>query len=226
MKEGRVSIAGLMLAVVAIAAALAALARPSATVATLAYSIAFFSLGVAVGGAISGRGRGRVAWGGYLAFAGLYFLMCFAPWFRDIVEPRLPLSQALDVYYLDWMRYRPTTPGEEVYVSQRHIVSVERSVPRSFERGRYQPEIDTWNPERSTYRIDFDGTNPYASMVDCPSVALRPCSLESLHQVGHSLGVMAFGMIGVVGAGIVVGRERRATATVAIGVDPPIEASL
>lgn len=219
MKHGRLTIAGMMLAIVAVAAGLAVMIHPSPIIATVVYSIAFLSLGVAVGGAISSRRRARAAWGGYLVFAGVYFVLCFAPWFRDEIEPNLPHSRALDAYYLDWMSYRPTTPGETVYVYDW---------PGDFREALYKPKLElgftSLKGSSPTVRISLDRMNK--TVWDFSPESLRPCSRDTLHQLGHSLGVMVFGLIGAVGAGIVVGRARRVTPAPAIGVDPPIETGL
>lgn len=220
MKSARVTIAGMMLAIVAVAAGLAVMIRPLPIVAPVVYAIAFLSLGVAVGGAISSRGRARAAWGGYLAFAGVYFVLCFAPWYRDAIEPYLPQSRALDAYYLDWMSYRPTTPGETVYVY---------NWPGEFREALYKPELEVGftslkGSSPGTVRISLDRMDKM--VMDYSPEELRPCSRDSLHQVADSLGTMVFGLIGAVGAGIVAGRARRATPAPAIGVDPPIETGL
>jgi hypothetical protein len=218
MRPWRVSLAGLMLVVVAVAAGLAVMIRPSAIAATVVYGMTFLSLGVALGGVIVSRGRRRAAWGGYLVFAGAYFVLCFAPWFRDEIEPRLPLSESLDVFYLDWMSYRPTTPGETVYNPKVWGgIGVE---------GIYEPDLQ-WpgkkNASPGTFRITLSGGEV---VEDCLPRDLRSCTRSTFRQLAHSLGVLIFGLIGAVGGSIIGGRERRATPAPAIGVDPPIEASL
>ena len=226
MKSARLTIAGMMLAIVAVAAGLAVMIRPLPIVATVVYSIAFLSLGVAVGGAIFSQRTGRAAWGGYLVFAGVFFVLCFAPWFRDEIEPNLLDSRALDSYYQDWMSYRPATPGESVIVYHWQRQAVPAHYDPDYYNRVYGPKYKRFEDQHppDSVLISFEDSKG-GYRYESPR-SLRTCTLETFRQLGHSMGVIIFGWIGAVGAGIVAGRARRATPTPAIGVAPPIEPGL
>ena len=206
MKGSRISIAGAMLAVVAVALGLAALARPSEMAANAAFTAALASLGAATLGAIYSRGARRAGWNGYLSFAGVYLAISIGPWLADPFGPRLLTSTGINALY-ERMSYVPVLNGESIWI---------RRGTDEYVLGRFSGDSTAVPPS-----LIVDPRNGTGSFYTTAS-QLRSLSPEAMRQLGHSLCAFIVGGIGAALARWFAAREQRA----AIGVDRPIDGAL
>jgi hypothetical protein len=95
----RISIAGLLLAILAAGIGLAAVCRPSSLAANAIYSLLLLALGIALLGMRYRRGPAQAFWTGFLAFGSLYAVLSLGPGFHDHLGHRLITTPILDVLY-------------------------------------------------------------------------------------------------------------------------------
>lgn len=207
MRASRLSISGLMLAVVLIGLGLAALARPSVIASNSAFTVALASLGVATLGVVLARGPRRVGWGGYLFFAGGYLALSLGPWLAHSIRPHLITSVLLDSAY-DRMSYAPTRVDERVWAD----------TTGGYQEARFGLKRSS-TPE--FWIVTEDGARGFH-----PATRLRPFGPDVMQRLGHSVSGVAVGLLGAVVARWLARRERREAAAGTIGVDRPIDAGL
>jgi hypothetical protein len=94
----RFSIAGLLLAILAIGSGLAALCRPSNLAANTVFSLLVLALSIAVIAALYRNGPARAFWTGFLAFGSSYAVLSLTPSYQNLGH-RLLTTVILDMLY-------------------------------------------------------------------------------------------------------------------------------
>jgi hypothetical protein len=97
MRRARISIRGLMTAIVLLAAGLAALRSPTPLWANLWFSLTLAALVLAIPTAVYCRGQDRAFWVGFASAGWVYFLLALAPWFQSEFGFQLATTTVLDL---------------------------------------------------------------------------------------------------------------------------------
>jgi hypothetical protein len=224
MKHVRLSIGGLMIAVSFIAVGVAALRGMSAAWACATFAIAAASCLGAVLGIFARRGAARLPFAGFALFGWAYLIFIFGP-FSEINGAKIPPSPALISYELlqkllipqgyisvDGANYRrvATTdlppPPESIFEessSSVHFFAPDKvpagwTVVKSAPEGPGSMMSGAFGPDEMA---DRDGIRVGVSPGNPPPpgmVAARPplVDLVQLRRIIHSLGTIAFGLVG------------------------------
>jgi hypothetical protein len=99
MRRPRLSIAGLMFAVLWTAVAIAALRTPSRLWAAVLLSAILAALTFSLLGALHARGPSRAFWSGFAISGWLFFAVHYAPWLDEHLGPCLVSTSLCDVAY-------------------------------------------------------------------------------------------------------------------------------
>lgn len=218
MKRSRLSITGLMGLILVVAVAISALHGGSVFCASAAFTVALISCLGALPGAISRGGRARMAWGSYALFAGTYLALAFGPFHipNGVTPPPFPTlalyepfieAQAPRAFNYGGRSFEsavvldPAPNGERFFFALAPIFVPDGRPPTNAVGGSNTPhdlpqgvEARNWAGSAGGATLAQDGTG-----VIPPGLALVPARLMDRMQVRrilHSLGAIAFGLIG------------------------------
>jgi hypothetical protein len=124
----RFTIAGLMLAVLAVAVGFAALRNATPAWAGAMLLLTLGLLGLAVLGVVYRRGARRAWWLGFALFGGGYVLLTFAPWADEHVRPTLPTAMLIDALHERLHPREPTVTDAAVLAYLEAVRSAPTSV--------------------------------------------------------------------------------------------------
>lgn len=221
MKQFRLNIAGLMGLILLAGAGFAALRGGSALWASIIFSLAATLLAIAPLGIYAGRGAARLGWMGFASFGGLYFAVTFGPIpnGNGVSAPPFPTMLAYEPLAVSLTP--PLGPETEIRNSAplpdpivpRQVVRLSGSGAGAASPVSPSEEFKYDVYSSGGYKMELPATGVPGVTVHVPRIV----DFLNFRRILHSLGVIAFGMIGA-GVGLVfASRDGRESAPVRVG---------